>query len=714
MQEIAKAYDQSKEEDIYKLWELSGYFNPDNLTGEPFTIIMPPPNVTGTLHVGHAMGLTLQDLMIRFERMRGKKALWLPGTDHAAIATQSKVEAIIYKQEEKTRHDLGREEFLKRVEKFAQDSHDTIVSQTKKLGASADWGREAYTLDQKRSLSVRTGFKRMFDDGIIYQGFRIVNWDPKMQTTVSEEEIEWKDETTHLYYLKYGPFTITTARPETKFGDKYVVMHPADERYKDYTHGQTLEVEWINGPITATIIKDESVDMEFGTGVMTITPWHDAADYEIAQRHNLQFEQIINEKGLLLDIAGEFAKQHIKKARPLIIDKLSHKGLVEKVDMSYAHRLATNSRGNGIIEPQIKKQWFINVNKEFKLKNSKIKGLETGSTTTLKQFMLYVVETGQIKIIPDEQRKIYSNWIGNLRDWCISRQIWYGHRIPVWYKGDQVRCDINPPQGDDWEQDADTLDTWFSSGMWTFSTFGWPEETDDLKVFHPTSVLETGKDLIFFWVARMILMTGYLVEDVPFRTVYMHGMVRDENKKKMSKSLGNIIDPIDLTNKYGVDALRMALMVGVLPGVDTSLSEDKVRGYRNFANKIWNASRFVMQNIHDSGDLTNTKLNEDDQKIVDETIKLAEDTTKQLETYDFAHAAESIYHFFWHRFADEIIEQSKAKLENPDTRESAQKMLITILEIQLKLLHPFTPFVTEAVWQINHRELIMIQPWPVK
>ena len=714
MLDIAKAYDQAQENDIYKLWELSGYFNPDNLTGEPFTIIMPPPNVTGTLHVGHAMGLTLQDLLVRFERMRGKKTLWLPGTDHAAIATQAKVESIIYKQEEKTRHDLGREEFLKRVEKFAQESHDTIINQTKSLGASADWSREAYTLDEKRSLSVRTGFKKMFDDGIIYQGHRTVNWDPKMQTTVSDEEIEWKDEVTHLYYLKYGPFTIATARPETKFGDKYVVMHPNDDRYKEYKHGQQMEVEWINGPITATVIKDESIDMEFGTGVMTITPWHDATDYDIAQRHKLEFEQIINEKGLLLDIAGEYAGQHIKKARPMIVEKLSHKGLVEKVDMSYPHRIATNSRGGGMIEPQIKKQWFVNVNKEFTLKESKIKGLETGTVTTLKKLMRHVVDSQLINIIPDEQRKTYFNWIDNLRDWCISRQIWYGHRIPVWYKDDQIHCDINPPTGDGWEQDTDTLDTWFSSGMWTFSTLGWPNQSDDLKTFHPTNVMETGKDIIFFWVSRMILMAGYLVEDVPFHTVYLHGMVRDENKKKMSKSLGNIIDPLDMTKKFGVDALRMALIVGILPGIDTSLSEDKVRGYRNFANKIWNASRFVMQNLEDADELEKTKLTEEDQKIVDEVNALSASTTKLLEAFDIAHAAENLYHFFWHRFADEIIEESKKKLENPDTQKSAQKMLATILDIQLKLLHPFTPFVTEAVWQIQHRELLMIQPWPVK
>ncbi|MBI4363224.1 MAG: class I tRNA ligase family protein, partial [Candidatus Doudnabacteria bacterium] len=361
MHDIPTIYDQKKEPDIYKLWELSGYFNPDNLSGKPFTIMMPPPNVTGDLHVGHALFLTLQDIMIRFERMRGKKTLWLPGTDHAAIATQSKVEADLYKQENKTRFDLGREEFLKKVEAYAQAKHDNIIKQIRRMGASCDWSREAYTLDEKRTLAVRTAFKTMFDAGLIYRGNRTVNWDPKLKTTVSDDEVEWKEETALFYYLKYGPFVIGTARPETKFGDKYVVMHPLDKRYKNYKHGQKLEVEWINGKVTATIIKDEAVDPKFGTGVMTITPWHDAADFEIAQRHNLDFEQIIDFDGKLLPIAGEFAGQHIKKARPLIVEKLKAKGLIDKIDENYIHRIATNSRGSGIIEPQIKEQWFVNV-----------------------------------------------------------------------------------------------------------------------------------------------------------------------------------------------------------------------------------------------------------------------------------------------------------------------------------------------------------------
>src|SRR3989344_14245 len=401
---LLKPYDpKATEERIYKLWEESGFFNPDKLPGErkePFTLVMPPPNVTGILSIGHALMLTIEDIMIRYNRMRGKKTLWLPGTDHAAIATQAKVEADLYKKEGKTRHDFPREDFLRLVEKFAQESHDTIIRQTKSMGASADGSREAYTLDDKRTLAVRTAFKKMYDDGIIYRGYRIVNWDPKLQTTVSDDEIEWKEEKTPLYYLKYGPFTIATARPETKFGDKYVVMHPDDKRYKKWKDGQKIEVEWINGPIVATVIKDSVIDMEFGTGVITITPAHDTADFEIAERQKLDSEQIIDEKGLLLPVAGEFAGQHIKKARPLIMEKLQKKGLVEKIDESYIHRVATNSRGGGIIEPQIKLQWFVAVNKEI-----------PGRKKTLKNLMREPEEKGEIKIIPEFFSKTYFHWI---------------------------------------------------------------------------------------------------------------------------------------------------------------------------------------------------------------------------------------------------------------------------------------------------------------
>ncbi len=491
--EIAKSYDPKiNDSEINKLWEESGFFNPDNLPKshkKEYSVILPPPNVTGTLHLGHALMVVIQDILIRYHRMKGFKTLWLPGTDHAATATQEKVEKDIYKKENKTRYDLGREELLRRIDVFTKESHDTIVNQVKKMGASIDWSREAFTLDEKRNFAVRTAFKKMYDAGLIYRGNRIVNWDPKLGTTISDDEVERIEEKTSFYYLKYGPFTIATARPETKFGDKYVVMHPKDKRYAKYKNGEKLEVEWINGKINATIIKDEAIDMSFGTGVMTITPWHDKTDFEIAQRHGLDFEQIIDLKGKLLPIAGEFSGIHIKKARPLIVEKLKAKGLVEKIDENYIHSVATSERGGGMIEPQILKQWFVDVNKKFKLEKSKIKGIKSGSKTTLKEIMEKTVKGGQIKILPDRFKKIYFHWIENLRDWCISRQLWYGHRIPVWYKGEEIYVGVESPKGDGWSQDEDTLDTWFSSVLWTFSTLGWPEKNKDLEFFHTTDFL---------------------------------------------------------------------------------------------------------------------------------------------------------------------------------------------------------------------------------
>ena len=720
--DFSKPYNpQETEKRMYAKWLESGHFTPENLSDadkrEPFSMVLPPPNVTGTLHIGHAVMLAIQDILIRFERMRGKKTLWIPGTDHAAIATQEKVEKEIYKKEGKTRHDLGRKEFLKRVKAFAQESHDIIVNQIKKMGCSLDWSREAFTLDEQRSLAVRTAFKRMYDVGLIYRGWRIVNWDPKLQTTVSDDEIEWKEEKAPFYYLQYGPFTIGTARPETKFGDKYVVMHPDDNRYAQYTHGQTLEVEWINGPVTATIIKDESIDMEFGTGIMTITPWHDTTDFEIAQRHNLDKEQIIDLRGKLLEIAGEFAGQSISKARPLIIDKLQAKGLVEKVDNNCTHRIAINNRGGSTIEPQILEQWFVNVNFKFQISDCKFKINTTDGKISLKDMMRQVVESGQIKILPERFEKIYFHWIENLRDWCISRQLWYGHQVPVWYKGSEMYCDVAPPAGEDWIQDPDTLDTWFSSGLWTFSTLGWPSQTKDLETYHPTDVLETGYDIIFFWVARMILMTGFLLGDIPFKTVYLHGLVRDAKGRKMSKSLGNIIDPLTMSETYGADATRLSLIIGNAPGNDLKMSEDKIRGYRNFANKIWNASRFVISNIEYFDLQSKPELTEHDQAVLQEVAALSQEVTKDIEEYKLYLAAEKLYHYFWHTFADKIIEEAKPRLhgEHKEEKMSAEFMLYQHLTILLTLLHPFMPFITEAVWEHipgKNRELLLIEKWP--
>jgi valyl-tRNA synthetase len=724
-------YDSNEiEKRVYALWEKSGFFNPDTCVAKgitkkdakSFTIILPPPNVTGNLHMGHAAMLVVEDIMVRYWRMKGRRTLWLPGTDHAAIATQSKVESLIYKKEGKSRHDLGREEFLKRVKQFAAESHTTIVNQIRRMGASVDWSREAYTLDEAREEAVRVAFKKMYDMGLIYRGARIVNWDPKLQTTVSDDEIEWVEEVAPLYYLKYGPFTIATARPETKFGDKYVVVHPKDKRYAKYKDGERFELEWINGPVVATVIKDAVMDMEFGTGAMTITPWHDAMDFDIAERHELEREQIINERGVLLSIAGEFAGLHIKKARAVIVEKLKAKGLLVRTEEGYRHRVATNGRGGGQIEPQIKEQWFVDVNKEFRIPYSNIKGVKTGSVTTLKALMRAAVKGGQVTIIPKRFEKIYFHWIENLRDWCISRQIWFGHRVPVWYRGEEVAVG-EAPKGDGWTQDPDTLDTWFSSGLWTFSTLGWPKETKDLATYHPTDVLETGYDILFFWVARMILMSGCLLGDIPFRTVYLHGLVRDEKGRKMSKTLGNTIDPLDMIQKYNADATRLSLVVGAAPGSDIKLSEDKVRGYRNFTTKIWNVGRFVLMHYRNEFGTMKVSITASDRKHLVHAKKVKKEVAKYIEGYQFHRAAEHAYHYLWHTFADKVIEGKKETLKGVDVKKAAAayRLLEAILAECLVMLHPFVPFVTEELYRNLPRRqaglprkdhaMLMITPW---
>jgi valyl-tRNA synthetase len=727
MTELEKSYDHSKvEQKIYKLWEDSGFFNPDKLPDaekrEPFVISLPPPNVTGTLHLGHAFEDTMQDIVIRYQRMLGKKTLWLPGTDHAPIATESKVAKIIEKVEKKRKTDFSREEFVNRVKKFAQESHDTIINQVRSMGASVDWSREAYTFDDARNLAVRTAFKRMFDQGLIYRGSRIVNWDPYLKTTVSDDEVEYVEQKDPFFHFKYGPFDIGTVRPETKFGDKYVVMHPDDKRYAKYKHGDTFELEWINGPITATIIKDQAADMEFGSGAMTITPAHSAIDFEIAQRHNLDIEPVIDERGVLLPIAGEFAGQHIKKARAAIVEKLKAKGLVGKIDENYVHNVATNSRGGGIIEPQIKEQWFVNVNKEFALPHSEIKGIKTGETVTLKKLMRHVVESGEIKIEPERFEKIYFHWIDNLRDWCISRQLWFGHRIPVWYKAKEIYCNINPPKGDDWEQDPDTLDTWFSSGLWTFSTLGWPNDTTDLRTYHPTSLMMPGYEILFFWVARMILMSTYLLGQIPFRQVVLHGIVRDSKGRKFSKSLDNGIDPLEMTAKYGTDALRMTLIFGSGPGNDTVFDEQRVKGMKHFANKLWNIARYVLANIDNvpvGEGFKPSPTTDADREILAKLDAAIKSAANHLDNFRLHEAAQEIYQFTWHELADIYVEASKKQLLDEKLKENTQKLLLHNLINTLKLLHPFMPFITEELWGIlgqagllGERKLLMINDWP--
>lgn len=679
------------EKRIYKLWEESGFFNPDNLPprrssgqagGRPFTVIMPPPNANGDLHAGHALFITLEDIMIRFKRMCGFRALWVPGADHAGFETQVVYEKKLEK-EGRSRFGMDQSKLYEEILEFTLQNKKNMEQQVRSMGASCDWSREKFTLDPDIVEKTQKTFIKMFKDGLIYRGKRTVNWCSKHQTSLSEVETESSEEVTPFYYFKYGPFEIGTVRPETKFGDKYVVMHPNDSRYSQHKHGDKLEVEWINGPITATIIKDEVVNMEFGTGVMTITPWHSQVDFEIAKRHNLDVEQIIDWRGKLLPIAGEFTGMNIKDARPKIIEKLKSKNLLTRVDETYKNVIKKCYKCSTAIEPQIKDQWFVKMEPLTKL-------------------ALEAVKHGEIKFIPANYAKIFRYWMENSIDWNISRQIVWGISIPAWFKGAETKVSLESP-GEDWHRDTDTFDTWFSSGQWPLFAIGYPDGPD-YKKYYPTDVMETGHDLIFKWVPRMVFFSLYLSGKSPFHTVYLHGLVNDAQGKKMSKSKGNVISPLTLTDKYGTDALRMTLVVGNTPGTDLALREDKVKGYKNFSNKLWNIARFILSRENEG------KL---DKNLVDEFNALAEDVTNDMENYRFYIAAEKIYHYLWHRFADKIIEESKGHPEYGAT-------LYYILENSLKLLHPFMPFITEEIWSelkaspksLVPSPLLMIEPWP--
>lgn len=718
-------YDPTKtEKEIYERWEKSGYFNPDICVekgiikpdAESFCIVLPPPNVTGTLHLGHALEDSLQDSMIRYARMTGRKTLWVPGTDHAAIATQTKVEKLLEKEGVR-RSEIGREAFLEHVQKFAQESHDTIVSQVRATGASLDWSREAFTLDEKRSFAVRTTFKRMFDDGLIYRGYRVVNWDPKGQTVISDDEVTYEERDAKFYTFKYGaefPFPIATTRPETKLGDTGVAVHPDDVRYKEYI-GKTYDMMFCGVPISVKVVADSAVDPEFGTGALGVTPAHSHVDAEMAERHNLKTVQVIDEFGRIM-IGGENLKgKKIAEAREVIVAWLKGEGLLEKEE-DIKQNVAKADRSGGIIEPLPKTQWFVDVEKEFTIPYSHIPGIASGATTTLKDIMRKSVESGSVTILPDRFEKVYFHWIDNLSDWCISRQIWYGHRIPVWYKGNETYAGIEAPEGDGWVQDEDTLDTWFSSALWPFSTLGWPEETQDLKTFFPNTVMAPGYEILFFWVARMILMSGYLLGEIPFKTAYIHGILRDAQGRKFSKSMGNGIDPLDTIKEYGADALRMALTVGIGPGNDSNFTEDKVRAYKKFSNKIWNVTRFVLDNT-EGVPREQPELRDEDKERIAELSTLTKEVTEDFEHYRMYLAGEKLYHYVWHTLADVILEERKDVLFGDDVvaRQSAQWTLMHILTTSLKLLHPLMPFITEEIWSslpFTETDMIMVASWP--
>jgi valyl-tRNA synthetase len=707
-QKLTAPYDPKETEPrIYKLWEESGYFNPDNLPErhkEPFTVIMPPPNANGSLHAGHAVFVTVEDLMIRYKRMNGYRALWVPGADHAGFETQVVYEKKLEK-EGRSRFQMERDDLYREIMDFTLGNKSFMEGQIRQLGASCDWSREKFTLDPSVIKTVYQTFQKLSDDGLLYRGKRIINWCAKHQTSLSDIETEFKEKEDPFYYFKYGPFTIGTARPETKFGDKYVVMHPKDERYKEYVDGQKIDLEWINGPITATVIKDEAIDMEFGTGVMTITPWHDAIDFGIAERHGLEREQIIDLRGKLLPIAGEFAGMKTNEARTKIVEKLKEKGLLEKVEEKYKHNVKVCYKCEQSIEPQIQDQWFV------KIKPLAEKALEA-------------VRTGKVSFVTEKYEKIFYNWMENIQDWNISRQIVWGIPIPA------KLCDACNEGFVDIEdtltacpkckgavkKDIDTFDTWFSSGQWPFAVLG-GTETDDFKTYYPTDVMETAADIIFFWVARMIMFGIYRTGNPPFHTIYLHGLVRDKNGLKMSKSKGNVTSPLEMTEKYGTDAFRMALVVGNTPGSDMNLSEDKIKGYKHFANKIWNVARFVLSSIEGLDTEQIPELSDEDQAVLAELEATIKDVTEDIEKYRFYMAGEKLYHYFWHTFADVILEASKPRIFGDDekSKKSAQWMLLKILETNLKALHPFMPFVTEEVWEIlptKNKKLLIIETWP--
>jgi valyl-tRNA synthetase len=698
------------EDALYAMWEESGYFNPDVCVergvaapdAETFSIIMPPPNANGRLHAGHGTDMTLKDVMIRYNRMRGKRTLFLPGADHAGFETQGVYEKKLQK-EGRSRFGMDRDELYKEIWDFVQDNKGIMENDLRALGVSCDFSRNTFTLDPTVVQQVQKTFVQMFNDGLVYRGKRSVHWNPKFQTSLSDIETTFEDRNTPFYYFKYGPFTIGTVRPETKFADKYIVVHPDDERYAEYEHMQSMEVEWINGPIKATIIKDEAADMEKGSGAMTITPWHSAVDFELAQKYDLPMEQIIDWNGKLLPVAGEFAGMSINAAREKIVEKLDQKGLLVKVDEKYTNAVRLCERTGVVVEPQIKDQWFI-----------KMDGFAKS--------VLNMLDQGETKILTSTHEKTLRHWMNNPQDWNISRQIVWGIQIPAWFREvdnkTEMKAGLDRPDGKGWTQDPDTFDTWFSSGQWPLLTLGYPDH-DDFKTYYPTTVMETGADLVFKWVPRMMLFGKYLTGEAPFKTVYFHGMVLDKHGKKMSKSKGNVLSPIDLGESYGMDATRMAFVVANPPGADMPLSEDKVRAYKKFANKVWNITRFTLTSVSDYDPNSSPTLGEVDAAILTRLQAIAVEITDDIESFRLHLATEKIYHYIWHELADEVLEQSKDIIASGGNAKIArQQVLAECLTTALTLLHPFMPFVTEAIWQalpthMKEREMLMVTKWPI-
>ncbi len=708
--EMSKTFDFAESEPrLYKYWESNGWFKPEvaGVDAKPFVIAIPPPNVTGELHLGHVMFVSLEDLMIRYERMRGKAALWIPGTDHAGIATQLGVEKML-RNEGTSREEIGREEFLHRTWEWKEKYGGAIVNQLRRMGASVDWDRERFTLDESLSVAVREAFITLWDQGLIYRGPRLINWSPGLQTAVSDVEVERAEEQATLYYFKYpiegGEYIpVATTRPETILGDTAVAVHPEDERYK-HLIGKTAYVPMLNRPIP--VIADEYVDREFGTGALKITPAHDFNDYEIAQKFNLPMISIMDKKAAINENGGPYTGLDRFAARKKLWADMEAMGLTIKTE---AHTLIIprTQRGGEIVEPMISEQWFV------KMEPLAAKAIEA-------------VRSGQIKIVPERFEKVYFNWLENIKDWCISRQLWWGHRIPAFYcenghitveRGGPVKCATCGSRH--LTQDPDVLDTWFSSGLWPFSTLGWPQQTPDLARYYPTDVLETGYDILFFWVARMIMMGLWFTDEIPFHTVYLHGLVRDENGNKMSKSKGNVIDPLITMDKYGTDALRFTLLTGGTPGNDQNLAESRVEYSRNFGNKLWQIAKFVTSNLGDNPPTEKPDpkgLSTPDRWILSRVNGLVATVQRLFDNHQYGEAGWQIQSFVWDEFADWYVEISKNALYSTDEHQKqiTRGILLHTLETSLKLLHPYMPFVTEEIWRHlpGERKPLIISQWP--
>ena len=700
------------EDKIYKNWEESGYFKPsEDKSKKPYTIVNPPPNITGKLHMGHALDETIQDLLIRYKRMQGYNTLWLPGTDHAAIATEAKVVAKL-KEEGISKEDLGREEFLNRAWEWKKEYGGIIINQIKKLGCSCDWDRERFTMDEGLSNAVKHVFVELYNKGLIYKGKKMINWCPYCKTSISDAEVEYEEEPTHLWHIKYKVkgeenryVIVATTRPETMLGDTGVAVHPADERYKDLV-GKTVILPIMNKEIP--VVADEFVEKEFGTGAVKLTPAHDPNDYESGERHGLEVVEVFDETGKMNDLVPEYEGMDLYEAREKIVEKLKEIGALVKIE-DYTHNVGKCYRCHHRIEPKISEQWFVKMD-------------------TLAKPAIDAVRNGEVKFIPERFDKTYFNWMENIRDWCISRQLWWGHRIPAYYckecgnmqvsESEITKC--NKCGSKNIEQDDETLDTWFSSALWPFSTLGWPEQTEDFKYFYPTDTLVTGYDIIFFWVARMIFSAIEHTGKAPFKNVFIHGIVRDSQGRKMSKSLGNGIDPIEVIDKYGTDALRFSLILGISPGNDIRYMPEKLEAASNFANKLWNASKFVLGNLENYKEIEFKDIKDDltyaDKWILSKLNVLVAEITNNIDGFELGVFAQKIYDFIWNEFCDWYIEMVKPRLynENDKTKLAAMYTLNKVLADSLKLLHPIMPFITEEIYTklYNNDESIMISKWP--